>query len=74
MNTPRYDQAVHLAATHFLSDLPPKATAQEIFDALDSEKLPPGYELCDVIRLPQEDLREWIENLAQDFMEFAAHE
>lgn len=71
MNTPRYNRAIHLAATHFLAALPSEATAQEIFDALDSEELPPGYELCDAIRLSKEDLREWIENLAQDFMEFA---
>jgi hypothetical protein len=71
MSTPRYDQAVHLAATHLLSDLPYKATAEEIFEALDRPELPPGYEMCDAVNLPQEELREWVENLAQDFMEFA---
>lgn len=71
MSTPRYDQAVNLAARHFLAEVPEKATADEIFDALSEDELPPGYMTCDAVRLPLEDLREWVGNLADDFMRFA---
>jgi hypothetical protein len=71
MSTPRYDRAVRLAASRLLADLPYKATADEILGALSQPELPPGYALSEAIRIPQEDLREWVENLADDFMDFA---
>jgi hypothetical protein len=65
-----YNKAVKLAASHFLSSFPKEASADDIFDALDSDKLPEGYVLWEKIE-DAEEVSDLIQNLANDFISFA---
>lgn len=68
---PRWNESVQLAASHFLSCIPPNMTGENILEALFSEEdLPEGL----IVWQPLEDqpyhVGECIENLAKDFIDF----
>jgi len=65
-----YNKAVKLAASHFLSSFPKEASADDIFIALDSDKLPEGYVLWGKLE-DAEEVSDLIQNLAIDFISFA---
>jgi hypothetical protein len=70
MNNTTYDKAVKIAASHFLSSLPSDATAEDIFLALNADELPEGYLLWDRFN-DKFEVSDLIENLADDFVNFA---
>jgi len=65
-----YNKAVKLAASHFLSSFPKEASADDIFNALGSDKLPEGYVLWGKLE-DAEEVSDLIQNLAIDFISFA---
>jgi len=71
MNTTAHNLAVYLAATHFMSQVPTDATAEDIFLALQADELPEGYLLWDRFS-DRDEVADLIENLAEDFKGFSS--
>lgn len=70
----RYNEALILAAGHFLASYPPTFGGSQILEALRKEKLPKAIRLWSELKLAPFEVAEHIELLARSLVRFANHE